>query len=68
MYDGMRAYTLAEGEMIKAGDIIVDFRGDKWIYVSVIPDGNSHKIYARKPNQDNSYRLFFPSVFRLEVR
>jgi hypothetical protein len=54
---------------LKEGDIIVDFKGDKWIFVALLPDGRgtNWKVQAKKP-YNNMHQLFFPSIFSLDIR
>jgi hypothetical protein len=67
----LRAHRVINGIVtplfVLEGEIITDFRGDKWMFCSVMRDGNSNKIYARKPGDARSHRFFFPSVFGLEI-
>jgi hypothetical protein len=35
--DNVEAYRQDTDEQVNEGDIITDFRGDKWVFVSIIP-------------------------------
>jgi hypothetical protein len=57
-----------DGTEVKEGDEIVDFRGDKWIFIMV---SSGHKIYAKKVKNGEVERdwkqEFFQSVFKLAI-
>lgn len=67
----LHAYKIVDGKMtdqqVFEGDIITDFKEAKWMIVALMVDGGSFKVYARKPTDPRSHRMFFPSVFGLEV-
>ena len=57
------AYRLDNGQEVHEGDIIIDFRGDKWEFIMVTGD---QKIYAKRLNK-NHHQMFFPSIFGLSL-
>lgn len=61
---GNRVKVLREdGTEVAEGDVIVDFRGDKWTFVMVT---SGHKIYAKAIGRDWKQE-FFQTVFKLAI-
>ena len=55
--------TKDDGTEVKQGEILEDFRGEKWVFDYLTRD---HKIYV-KPLDGGMDRVFFPSVFNLKI-
>lgn len=60
----------AAGQEVKPGDVIPDFRGDKWRFVGItrLPNGASTgRVYVEDLEGSKWKQEFFPSVFDLII-
>lgn len=58
------------GIEIKTGDIVTDFRGDRWICRGFTPPrhpGSTGRIHVLSDHNDNINTEFYPSVFEAEI-
>lgn len=72
MTDQLKVYGLAKanGQIIKKGDRITDFRGDDAIFVHIsrFPElGKEGKIIVHEPGNSQNQGEFYPSVFALTI-
>jgi len=59
----MKVIKLSDRSEIKVGETITDFHGELWLFYGII---EGHKIHV-KPVGGGMDRIFYPSVFNLEV-
>jgi 5-hydroxyisourate hydrolase-like protein (transthyretin family) len=55
------------GEPVKRGDVLADFRGEEWTFLSATratEDGRAGKVYVER---DGSKRELYATVFDLRV-
>lgn len=58
------------GVEIKTGDIVTDFRGERWICRGFTPPrhpGSTGRIHVLADHADNINTEFYPSVFEAEI-
>lgn len=70
MHNETHSAITPTGEEIKPGDVILDFRGDKWRYIGItrLPTGASTgRVYVEDFNFANMKSEFYPSVFDLSI-
>ena len=54
-----------DGSVVNPGDEIIDFRGDKWAFISVTRES---RIYVDdKSGGPLAKREFFPTVFKVSI-
>lgn len=54
------------GDKVKPGDVITDFRGNDWGFLS-LTSANT-KVYAEKLTDRSWKQEFYPSVFNCDVK
>ena len=65
---GIRVYLYREdGTEVKPGEVLADFRGDKWIFLGIVENGKA-RVRPFSPDAgrgDSMDRTFYGAVFGL---
>lgn len=57
----MRFVNSKTGQEVKEGDELVDFRGEKWLYISLTRQDT--RVYVKPADGGTFNREYYPSVF-----